>query len=50
MAKQELLESRNIPFVGTASRECRRAFDKVKNMSIFDERETDSILCFNYLA
>ncbi|KAJ4887367.1 D-alanine--D-alanine ligase family [Raphanus sativus] len=25
---QELLESRNIPFVGTASRECRRAFDK----------------------
>ncbi|KAF8093326.1 hypothetical protein N665_0384s0013 [Sinapis alba] len=25
---QELLESHNIPFVGTGSRECRRAFDK----------------------
>ncbi|CAH8355572.1 unnamed protein product [Eruca vesicaria subsp. sativa] len=25
---QELLESRNIPFVGTGSSECRRAFDK----------------------
>ncbi|KFK34088.1 hypothetical protein AALP_AA5G100700 [Arabis alpina] len=25
---QELLESHNVPFVGTGSRECRRAFDK----------------------
>ena len=28
---QELLESHNIPFVGTGSSECRRAFDKVNN-------------------
>lgn len=34
MAKQELLESHNIPFVGTGSVDCRRAFDKVKNMSV----------------
>ncbi|CAN1276852.1 D-alanine--D-alanine ligase [Linum perenne] len=27
---QELLEKHNIPFVGTGSSECRRAFDKVK--------------------
>jgi D-alanine-D-alanine ligase-like ATP-grasp enzyme len=26
---QELLEKKNIPFVGTPSNECRRAFDKV---------------------
>lgn len=50
MAKQELLESHNIPFVGTASRECRRAFDKVKNMSIFDEQDSNLILYFNYVA
>lgn len=28
---QELLESHNIPFVGTGSSECSRAFDKVVN-------------------
>lgn len=28
---QELLESHNIPFVGTGSSECRRAFDKVNS-------------------
>lgn len=27
---QELLEEYNIPFVGTGSKECLQAFDKVK--------------------
>lgn len=40
---QELLESRNIPFVGTGSRECRRAFDKVNNKSL-EERSDQTLI------
>ncbi|CAN1276850.1 D-alanine--D-alanine ligase [Linum perenne] len=32
---QELLEKHNIPFVGTGSSECRRAFDKVGFQKVF---------------
>lgn len=32
---QELLEKYNIPFVGTGSKECRQAFDKVKEETFF---------------
>lgn len=41
-AIQELLESHDIPFVGTGSRECHRAFDKVNNKSL-DERGLSDI-------
>lgn len=30
LSPQELLEGLNIPFIGTCTKECRKAFDKVR--------------------
>lgn len=39
---QELLEKSNVPFVGTQSNDCRKAFDKVtlfpSNLRIFSQQ------------
>ncbi|GMH23138.1 hypothetical protein Nepgr_024981 [Nepenthes gracilis] len=43
---QELLESLNIPFVGTRSNECRKAFDKYEASLELDKQGFFTVPCF----